>query len=47
MKYKLLLFLIVLLTLSVAGYAQEEVAPDSTVAADSTALPPPAPISLL
>ncbi len=47
MKYKLLLFLIVLLTLSVAGYAQEVVAPDSTVAADSTALPPPAPISLL
>jgi hypothetical protein len=47
MKYKLLLFLIVLLTLSVAGYAQEEVAPDTTVAADSAALPPPAPISML
>ncbi|MFH2050411.1 MAG: DUF6754 domain-containing protein [bacterium] len=47
MKYKLLLFLIVLLTLSVAGYAQEEVAPDTTVAADSTVISPPAPISML
>lgn len=47
MKYKLLLFLSILLTFAVAGYAQEEVAPDTTAVTDSTAIPPPAPISLL
>ena len=47
MKYKLLLFLSILLTFVMAGYAQEEIAPDTTAATDSTAIPPPAPISLL
>lgn len=47
MKYKLLLFLALLLIFTAAGYAQEEAAPDTTAAMDSTALPPPAPASML
>jgi len=47
MKYKLLLYLFVLLSFAVAGYAQEEVTPDTTAVPDSTAIPPPAPITML